>query len=210
MPKQDKPKTRKRGRPPKGDYPNTTARLSCRITQELRDSLDSARKGKRSLAQETEMRLRQSFDHDLLVEGTFGGRKNYALLRLFRMAMETVEGITGQSWHEDAYTHEQCKRAVVAVLKEFRPKGRAEPTSPWPFEDGSPNNLGKEAGFGAAQQVVSIDDKPTIGMGSGAIFVSTNIRRDLGHLAERLDKAIVGRSDPIVVSNEFFSGWGKR
>ena len=89
------------------------------------------------------------------------------------------------------------------MLKELRPKGKVEPPKDWPFEVSDPKNLGKEAGLGAIQQVVYVQDKPTLGMGSGSVFLSSNIRRNLGHLAERLDKAIEGRDDLILISKDF-------
>ena len=171
-----KPQTRKRGRPPKGPYSDKLKVISTRITGDLRKALDQeCKKTGHSMSQEIEQRLRQSFAYQLRMEEIFGGPKNYALFRLIKTAMEFVEEVTGQCWHEDAYTHRECKQAISAVLKELRPKGRPESPSPWPFKDKDypPNNLGKMTGLGAIQQVVDVDDKVAIGMGSIAKFIAT-------------------------------------
>ncbi len=52
----------KRGRPPRGEYADTRAALTARITAELRGSLDwAADENNRSLSQEVEHRLRSTF-----------------------------------------------------------------------------------------------------------------------------------------------------
>ena len=205
MAAKEKPKGRKRGRPPQGPYSDKQKVISTRVTGDIRKALEDERKRTgRSLSQEIEMRLRQSFDHSLRVEETFGGPVNYGLFRLISTAMGFVEQGTGKSWHEDAYTHAQFKQVVLTVLKTLRPKGKSEPPKelPWDIE---PKSLGKAAAYGAMGQVSVAEDKPTVGMGRGALFFSTNIRRNLGHLAERIDEVIWRSGEEAIITTNLQS-----
>ena len=190
-----KPKTRKRGRPAQGPYSDKQKVISTRITGDLRKALDdeSKRTG-HSLSQIIESRLRRSFDQSQRVNENFGGPEKYNLFRLFVLAMDSVEATTGQCWHEDAYTHEQCKQAVLGVLKDLRPKGRAEPPADWPWKAPGfePKDLGKAAALGAVEQIAIVGE-PTFGKSPAATIVASNIKRGLGSLVERLEQALKGR-----------------
>ena len=93
----------------------------------------------------------------------------------------------------------------------MRPKGKKEPPKKtWRWKSIPPKELGKAAALGAIEQVTLSEDRPTVGMGSGAVFLSTNIRRNLGDLAERLEQAIKGRNDRTLMSDEFFTYLGRK
>lgn len=72
--------TRPRGRPPKGDIKGKLAKFSTRITPELREALEiAAKRSNRSLSQEAELRLINSFAGPQKAEQAFGSAENYAL-----------------------------------------------------------------------------------------------------------------------------------
>lgn len=190
---QGKQPTRKRGRPPKGEVTDKRATLSTRITSELREALDIAcRKNDRSLSQEIELRLLRSFDRDASIEEMYGSRENYALVRMIIMAMNTVEAVTGRSWKKDPYTFVQCKKAILGVVRPFRPDGSAEPPADLRApEELDPSDLGGAAAAGVLTQVVLADpDKPPLPQKgvfySNEAMTSARIHKDLGKLEEKL------------------------
>ena len=68
------------GRPRKDEDSRKSAHLSIRISAKVRAALDEARRqpeGKRSLSQEIELRLLQSFEMDEQIKKRFGGNHTY-------------------------------------------------------------------------------------------------------------------------------------
>src|SRR6185437_12266556 len=83
----------KMGRPRKVDG-KKDAQLSVRIATSLRDQLEAARRATesdRTLSQEVEMRLRQSFDIDGEIKKRFGSASAYGLLRMMAHGIEIVQ-----------------------------------------------------------------------------------------------------------------------
>ena len=79
----------RRGRKPKGEYVGKTKVFSTRLRADTKSALGrAAAKSGRSLSQEVEHRLRRSFDEDRDLFERFGGRENYALLRLIGSCLE--------------------------------------------------------------------------------------------------------------------------
>ena len=88
--------TRRRGRPPKDQTEVKRHALGVRTTKALKEKLeDAAATTGRSVAQEVEYRLEQSFRGD----------KHIAIpLDLLKLMIETAEARTGQAWTEDFAT----------------------------------------------------------------------------------------------------------
>jgi len=112
--------TLKAKRPKRVDRRKTT---STRITPELRAKIDAAaEQSERSLAQEVEFRLEQSFAVD---EG-FGGRQFSALFRLFGNAASLIEQRTEKSYFEDLGTCRAVQVAWKRLMGGFSPNLPAE------------------------------------------------------------------------------------
>ena len=114
----------KRGRPPKAN-PRSVA-LGIRITPELRERLDAARREEveRSLNQEIELRLLHSFESEQRIEERFHGLRIYSLMRFIADEIEFLEKITRRSCWEDVALYEQVVLSINTVMEFLKPKGR--------------------------------------------------------------------------------------
>lgn len=195
--------TRRRGRPPKGHYRDKAATLTTRITPKLRTALDrEAKLAHRSLSQEVEWRLRNTFDPELrrdrrdqLAE-VFGGHETFALLLLLGQVIQSVEFMTTRKWHDDAYTREQVQQATAEVLTALGPRGEAEPpkSMTFPHEQTPPSYA---AAWGVLTQVRMASEEtpiPEQNDAGGFAFYgemmkrSAGIRRGLGTIVKRLEE----------------------
>ncbi len=111
-------KTSKPGPRPRGPYEGKRKTLTTRITEQTRNRLDdAARDADRSLSQEIEMRLEQSFLEDLGSEST---RK---LMRALALAKEMAEMTTGKNAFKDKATAQAAHTAMMAILNSILPVG---------------------------------------------------------------------------------------
>lgn len=105
---------RRRGPKPRGPFIDKGRTLTTRITKETRDQLErAARKSNRSLSQEIEFRLEQSFSPN------FGGPETQALLRhIGSIAQQAAHGASlddaGDEWLNDW----RVRRSVCAEIKQ--------------------------------------------------------------------------------------------
>jgi hypothetical protein len=133
------PKKPRLGRPPLKAVNRRKHTLSVRVREKLRRQLEqSAEEEGRTLSQEVEFRVEQSFDRTELVFDSMKlayGAELAGLLMLIGRAMSgagrtsglkgnTVQ-FTGTEWLADPFAYEQALNAAVAVLKGLRPPGRA-------------------------------------------------------------------------------------
>ena len=101
-----------------------TATFTTRIQPELRAALDrAAQEKKRSLSQEVEKRLHESFEFPAWVARKFGPPHIAALSRLVSEVGQTVELLTGKRWREDRFTFEALKSAVNILLDRLAAEG---------------------------------------------------------------------------------------
>ena len=190
-----------RGRPPKGEYSGKTSALMTRITPQLRNALeDAANRNGRSLSQEAERRLRQSFDPLLEQDrvdtfvNSFGGNQNFAVFRIIVQAQECVEFITRRKWIDDRFTFEQILLAINVVFATFRPPGKLELPPEMLSEGTTASFLGESCARGAISQVRVADDEiPLDGELDGhmnryavAMMASAANKKQLGNLLERM------------------------
>jgi len=111
------------GPAPKGEYVGKSAVLSTRITQDLRDALESAAStSERSLSQEIEYRLRRSFREDQRVADTFGSRQNYALLRILAGIFDQGP-VPASAGLDDPANFNHVMGTITTVLSALRPDG---------------------------------------------------------------------------------------
>lgn len=110
-------------RPRKAAAEKRSAPLSVRVTPDLHERLRAAsEEASRTISQEIELRLRESFNQDQ----RFGGPFLYALFRVLAERISEIEHQTGAKWHKDRFTYDQVKDCVDGVVEHFRPRGRAK------------------------------------------------------------------------------------
>ncbi len=127
-----KPKERGRGRPPQGEYAGKAATFSTRITPGLRAALDrAAKRNGRSLSQEVERRLENSFDKKLQrdrreeLADSFGGTEGLGLVLLLGELVNQVTVGGAYRWSRDPSTYLQLVKGIDAVLAALAPDEEA-------------------------------------------------------------------------------------
>ena len=108
--------------------------LNMRTTRELRERLEGAAADSgRSLTQEVEHRLKQSFsDHDARLQG-FGSEGRLKFLRALARAVDMVELTTGKDAFTDPITAEGAYELMTEMLDaafSVRPGGPIDKVSP--------------------------------------------------------------------------------
>jgi hypothetical protein len=111
-------KTKRGNKPEPGKrYP-----LNMRTTLGIRQMLERvAESSGRSLAQEVEHRLVESFTRDHVIEIELGGQHTYLLLKMLANVIQGVEHITGKRWPEDKETFSKALTAVYGILGKIGP-----------------------------------------------------------------------------------------
>ena len=107
---------------------------STRIKPEVRSQLEeAASQSHRSLAQEIELRLEQSFvEYDARLRG-FGSEERLPLLRALGLAVEMVEMTTGKNISTDAETAKAAYEAMHRIIDGLfgaRPGGPLDTVTP--------------------------------------------------------------------------------
>ena len=96
---------RKRGRPKLADGAGKRSSFNTRITPHLKERLEQeAAINGRSLSEEIEFRLEQSFMFEQAKFSEFGGEENYKKFRTFAGMADLVSETTGKGWDQDADT----------------------------------------------------------------------------------------------------------
>src|SRR4051794_38467950 len=109
---------RTRGRPPKDEASRKSEPVSIRISRGLRGRLEEERTKavpERSLSQEVELRLRESFDLDKTVKQLLGGPEHYWLMRIIAQQIAVIEHQTGRAFRKDRYTFDQVKGCIETL-----------------------------------------------------------------------------------------------
>jgi len=108
---------KKMGRPPKPEA-ERRQQIGVRTSPELKEDLErAAATNGRSLAQEAELRLVQSFQE----EGRLGGAATYTFLQSLVGEIARVERHTGKSWLEDVATYSAVRIRTDFVIADARP-----------------------------------------------------------------------------------------
>jgi hypothetical protein len=195
------------GRKPQGDYAGKSATFTTRIQPELRAALDKSAKGsKRSLSQEVERRLQESFKLPAEIARDLGPPHIRALARLVSQVGQGVELMTGFKWREDRFTSEAFRSAINILLDRFAPDTEIEVPercdqsaissdrhSPGLGEQlRRPDGVGAAAAFGLLSQLELLET-PSLLREDGVAFAKQfyalpKIRQDLG-LKSKKEKA---------------------
>ena len=119
-----KPSKPKMGRPPLPSGKRRGASMGFRPTPGIREKLvEAARANGRSMSQEVEARLEQSF----LGDAFLGGLGNATAAKLIGPILEDVETRTGKSWREDKNTYYGAVVAVLAIMRVLGPRDVPHP-----------------------------------------------------------------------------------
>lgn len=187
--------SKKAGRPPKDAANRRDTRLSVRISTALRNRLEHARleDGERSLSEEVELRLRESFETNKQIEERFGGKGTSRILQIVADRIGSIETSTELRWFDDRYTYDQVKAMVDVIFAHFKPAGRR--TIPKPMQwhlslKKDVENLGRHVALLALATLESARDHPKESdlpaqYGKAALPVGRRLR---GSPSEELEK----------------------
>ena len=134
----------KRGRPPKGNYAGNSAVLTIRMQPDLRQKLEAVAAGTgKSLSQEIQFRLKNSFADEQKQDDRFGGPKLHAVFRaMAEIAKEVgptayflknMEPAEGNEWLADPYAFEQVVAGCMKFFAFLRPPGDSTPPAQKPL-----------------------------------------------------------------------------
>ena len=116
----------KRGRRPRGEYPEKKRVFASRVREDTWQMLQraAARSG-RSVSQEFEHRLRRGLEEDGDIEETFGDRRTYALMKIAAMAAVNSAMLNPRHskvhWTTSVEAFDRALSAIVKVLGAFHP-----------------------------------------------------------------------------------------
>lgn len=106
------------GRPSERDEPKRAA-IALRTTPAIKEQLSDAADARgRSITQEVEARIEESF----AMEALLGGPRTKELLLEIAGQIARAEAVTGQLWHEDAATFLTARHLIDDVLKRAQPR----------------------------------------------------------------------------------------
>ena len=118
-----KPKAKRRGRPPMAPDKRKRPSMGFRPTAALREKLEEvAASSGLSMTQEVERRLEQSFQAEAMNYEFFGGEANFKRMRLLGGIINEVELISKKSWVEDENTKTKVIELAGAFLRMFGPE----------------------------------------------------------------------------------------
>jgi hypothetical protein len=192
------------GRKPKGPIVSNGAWMQARITEDLRTSLErAAAENGRSLSQEAQVRLKESFDLPARMQKDWGPPDVRELARLVSRVVRSVHNSVGGNpfleagdlaWHRNAFTHAAVETAIKTVLASYKP---AEPmeTPPevmkrasWVSPDQAdkvttPESVGLSCAMGLLDQIAILETPKNPGANThygDNYYVLPRIRKTLG------------------------------
>jgi hypothetical protein len=115
---------KRRGPVPKGEYADKAATISTRITADLRGWLERAAKNSgRTLSQEIENRLRQTFVEEERMIDRFGGERTARILQVVASVLHGVRNSEnpGAGWLDDPRAFDLGVDAIYWTLEPVRP-----------------------------------------------------------------------------------------
>ena len=123
---------------------------STRLSPETRKQLErSAAVSGRSLAQEIELRLDQSFLDEDALSREFGSADNYRVSKLLFAVVPIIEAETGHSWREHGLTFTQVASAWAVILEVLRSQASKPPGG---LFDAGAAAIGREEAIGLIQE----------------------------------------------------------
>jgi hypothetical protein len=121
----------KRGPKPKGEYGRKVDRSAVFSARFQKDTLTALRKAVkssgRSLSQEVEHRLRQTFHDEAKEDLLFGSTREAAILRLIGASIRVTTVTDPGDWMSEAELFDEVVCGIVSVLEPLRPEGPYDP-----------------------------------------------------------------------------------
>jgi hypothetical protein len=116
----------KRGRRPRGEYPEKKRVFASRIREDTWKMLQqAAATSGRSISQEFEHRLRRGLDDDKAIEDAFGDRRTLAVMKMAAIAAVNSAMLnpihSKVHWTSNVEAFDRALNAIVDSLKAFRP-----------------------------------------------------------------------------------------
>lgn len=194
------------GRKPKGPISGNSGWLQARITEDLRARLEhAAAENGRSISQEAQLRLKESFDLPAEMQKAWGPAHIKDLAQLVALVTRRIETIVSGNpfaeeagewaWHRNAFTHAAVREAIAVLLKHYKPDGtietpsevrkRAESIGPeYAAMQSTPEGVGHSCALGLLDQLVMHSEPPPLAQGTTGYgrlyYVLPNIRKHLG------------------------------
>lgn len=200
--------TRPRGRPKLKDEEKRSEPVGIRLTKQLRTLLEESQQqtGAKSLSQEIEVRLWQSFTADSNIEKRFGGFATARLLEIIANRIGAIEVTAGgeHRWLDDRFTYDQVRTMIGIVLDHLKPRGRRTMPKLWrqlhpslrrDFENmGQRHALEILAMLAIAMKEPMPDEMPPIAIYRAALPLGRRIR---GSPVNEFEKILQQRQDSI-------------
>ncbi|QQN62126.1 TraY domain-containing protein [Bradyrhizobium diazoefficiens] len=192
------------GRKPAGPIRGNASWLQARITEDLRARLDEAASASgRSLSQEAQLRLQQSFNLPAEMQKRWGTPEVKALAQLVSRLARSVQATVGANpfteagdlaWHRNAFTHAAVEAGISTLLAHYKPAGIPAPPpevqklAARAPDQAEPENLGRSCAMGLLSQIAIMGAPPkqpsaNVAYGDGH-YVFPDIRSILGDTDE--------------------------
>lgn len=114
--------SKRRGRPPKKASERKRNNVTTRLRDKTKRLLETeAEKAGRSLSEEIEFRLEQSFSEASALVRAFGDNRSYRLARLLFGTKDIIEEIHERSIFADPETFRAAHTAMCALMEKFAP-----------------------------------------------------------------------------------------
>jgi hypothetical protein len=173
----------RRGRRPKGEYPEKKRVFASRIREDTWEMLQrAAAKSGRSLSQEFEFRLRRSLDDDEKIESAFGDLKTFGLMELAAQAVKSMCDLRNLKvhWTANLMAFDEALEVINRTLKGFRPHELAATNLVM-----GPPELGTPALAEVVRKIQAADPTRPLGKVSKRERAMLRLQSELGDLADR-------------------------
>jgi hypothetical protein len=173
----------KRGRRPKGEYPEKKRVFSSRVREDTWEMLQrAAANSGRSVSQEFEFRLRRALDEDEKIESAFGDLKTYGLMKLAAQAVKSMCELKDMKvhWTANVTAFDEALEVITRTLKGFRPHVLTATN----LATGGPK-LGTPALVEIVREVQAADPARALGKVSKRERAMLRLQSELGELVDR-------------------------
>jgi hypothetical protein len=171
----------RRGRRPKGEYPEKKRVFASRIREDTWEMLQqAATKSGRSVSQEFEFRLRRSLDDDEKIESAFGDLKTFGLMKLAAQAVKSMCDLNNLKvhWTANVTAFDEALEVITRTLKGFRPLTATNLVTARP-------ELGQPALVEIVREIQAADPTRPLGKVSKRERAMLRLQSELGDLVDR-------------------------
>jgi hypothetical protein len=179
----------KRGPAPGGEYVGKSSVLSTRITADLREWLEKAAKTSgRTLSQEIENRLRETFREEKELSDRFGTYRTALILQVVALVLNAMRNPQNPNaeWLDDPHAFQLAKDAINHTLDAIRPK---EPIDPFLALGLDYSVNPKDASLGTWRDIADLDTAlPLGGKTTGAQSLGRLVKNKFPEIVERIQE----------------------